>query len=120
MQYLVLIYSAESARPPAPSTPEEHAAMMAPWMAYGEAMSKAGVMVAGDALHPTETATTVCVENGETLITDGPFAETKEQLGGYYLIECANLDEAIGWAAKCPAVHYGRCEVRPVMDFSQA
>jgi hypothetical protein len=76
-------------------------------------------MVAGDALQPTQTATTVRVQDGETLTTDGPFAETKEQLGGYYLIEADSLDEAIEWAGKVPGARHGSVEVRPVMDFSQ-
>jgi hypothetical protein len=77
-------------------------------------------MKGGEALHPTSTATTVRVKNGKTVTTHGPFAETKEQLGGFYMIECNNLDEAIEWAAKCPGARVGSIEVRPVMDFSQA
>ena len=71
-------------------------------------------MVAGDALQPIETATTVRVRNDETLTTDGPFAETKEQLGGYYVLECENIDEALQYAAKIPTAEYGSIEVRPV------
>ena len=77
-------------------------------------------MRAGEALHPTSSATTVRVQNGKTVTTHGPFAETKEQLGGYYLVDCNNLDEAIEWAAKCPGARDGSIEVRPVVDFSQA
>ena len=76
--------------------------------------------MAGEALHPTSTATTVRVRDGRTLTTDGPFAETKEQLGGYYLVDCKNLDEAIQWAAKIPHASISSVEVRPVVDFSQS
>jgi hypothetical protein len=77
-------------------------------------------MLGGDALHPVSTATTVRVREGKTLTTDGPFAETREQLGGYYLINAENLDEAILWAAKIPSAAYGSIEVRPVMVFDGA
>ena len=76
--------------------------MMAAYMAYTKDMKEAGVLRAGDALEPTSTATTVRLRQGKTLVTDGPFAETKEQFGGYYLIECKDIDEATKWAAKCP------------------
>ena len=76
-------------------------------------------MLAGDALEPTETATTVRVQDDEVLTTDGPFAETKEQLGGYYLIEAGTLDEAIEWASKIPGARHGSVEVRPVMVFEE-
>jgi hypothetical protein len=88
--------------------------------AYTQELQRGGAMVAGDALQPTQTATTVRVQGGETLTTDGPFAETKEQLGGYYLIDADSLDEAIEWAGKCPAAHEGSVEVRPVMVFEGA
>ena len=76
-------------------------------------------MSAGEALHPTSTATTVRVRDGKTSTTDGPFAETKEQMGGYYVVDCKNLDEAIQWAAKIPQRRYRSIEVRPIVDFSQ-
>jgi hypothetical protein len=77
-------------------------------------------MAAGDALQPTMTATTVSQPNGgDALITDGPFAETREQLGGYYLLNVADLDEAIAWAKKCPGARTGKIELRPVMEFDQ-
>ena len=76
-----------------------------------------GTLLAGEALEMPETATTVKVRNGERLVTDGPFAETKEQLGGFYLVECKDLDEAIEWAAKIPGAQNGTIEVRPVMSF---
>ena len=109
MRYMLLIYENEKNDP----------GDIQAWFAYTEEMGKAGVMKAGDALHPTSAATTVRVKDGETVATDGPFAETREQLGGYYLIECADLDEAIGWAAKMPNADRGSIEIRPVMEFDQ-
>ncbi len=118
MQYLILIYSDEKAGTNVPK--EELDAWMGEYNAYTEALGKAGVMKGGEALHPTSAATTVRVQNGKKVTTHGPFAETKEQLGGFYLLDCKNLDEAIEWAAKCPGARVGSIEVRPVMDFSQA
>jgi len=118
MQYLLLIYSDEKAD--ANVSKEEMDAWMGEYLAYTEAMRKSGVYKGGEALHPTSAATTVRVQNGKKVTTHGPFAETKEQLGGYYLLDCKNLDEAIEWAAKCPGARVGSIEVRPVMDFSQA
>jgi hypothetical protein len=117
MQYLLLIYGEEQAG--ANMSKEEMDTMMGEYNAYTEALQQAGVMLGGEALHPTAAATTVRVQNGKRLTTHGPFAETKEQLGGYYAIDCANLDEAIEWAAKCPGARGGSIEVRPVVDFSQ-
>ncbi len=93
--------------------------MMDEYNAYTEAIRGAGILSAGEALHPTSSATTVRVQGGKRVTTHGPFAETKEQLGGFYLIDCKNLDEAIEWAAKCPGALTGSIEVRPVVDFSQ-
>ncbi len=118
MQYLLLIYSNEQIE--ASRTPGEMDAWMGEYTAYTEALRKAGVMAGGEALHPTSAATTVRVQNGKQVTTHGPFAETKEQLGGFYLLNCNNLDEAIDWAAKCPGARIGSIELRPVMDFSQA
>jgi hypothetical protein len=79
------------------------------------------VFESGDGLQPTATATTVRVRNGERLLTDGPFAETKEQLGGFYIVDCKDLDEAISWAERIPSLpHYGAVEVRPIMEFGDA
>ena len=117
MQYLLLIYSDEKAG--ADMSKEAMDAVMGEYNAYTDALEKSGAMRAGDALHPTSSATTVRVQNGKTITTHGPFAETKEQLGGYYLVDCKNLDEAIEWAAKCPGARAGSIEVRPVVDFSQ-
>ena len=118
MQYLLLIYSDEKAG--ANATQADMDAMMSNYLAYTQALQKAGVYASGEALHPTAAATTVRLQNGKKVTTHGPFAETKEQLGGYYLLNCKNLDEAIEWGAKCPGAQVGAIEVRPVMDFSQA
>jgi hypothetical protein len=115
MRYLLTIYSDESRY--ATMTPEDGAKMMAEYGAFGEEAQAAGVLLGGEGLQPTATATTVRVRDGEALFTDGPFAETREQLGGYYLLECADLDEANRWAAKIPDAAVGAVEVRPVMDY---
>lgn len=117
MQYLLMIYTDE--KQDASMTKEQGEAIMAEYFAYTEAIRKSGVYKGGEALHPTSAATTVRVRDGKTLTTHGPFAETKEQLGGYYLVDCENLDQAIEWAAKIPGARVGSIEVRPVMDFSQ-
>jgi hypothetical protein len=101
------------------TTPEEFQAAARAWYGLGEEMRAAGVLLGNNGLSPTADATTVRVRNGETLITDGPFAETHEQLGGYYLVECADLDEALRWAAKIPTAQYGSVEVRPLNQWSQ-
>lgn len=116
MQYLFLLYSDESKAEEPPKDPAAFADYMAPWVAYTEALTEAGVMRGGEALLPTAMATTLSKKSGETMHTDGPFAETKEQLGGFYMVECKDLDEALAWAAKCPAADYGSVEVRPIMD----
>ena len=116
MHYAILIYSDEQAE--ANVSKEEMDAWMGEYYAYTQAMQTAGVYKGGEALHPTASATTVRVRDGKRATTHGPFAETKEQLGGFYLVEAANLDEAIDWAAKCPGARVGSIEVRPVMDFS--
>jgi hypothetical protein len=85
------------------------------YMEYTKALKASGVMLGGDALRPTSTATTIRIHDEETTVTDGPFAETTEQLGGYYLIDVENLDDALMWAKKCPGARYGSIEVRPVM-----
>jgi hypothetical protein len=112
MRYLILIYENEA------NTPTDEAEM-AKWFAYTERLKAAGVLRGGEALQPTSTATTVRQKNGKVISTDGPFAETKEQLGGFYMIECKDLDEAIKWAGQIPSVGRGSVEVRPIMEFSQ-
>ena len=108
MRYLLLIYGNEQASMEA--TEEEMQANMDAYNAFTKEVSEAGVMLGGEALHPSNTATTVRVRNGQTASTDGPFAETKEQLGGYYMVNCDNLDEAIKWAAKIPGAKHGSIE----------
>jgi hypothetical protein len=115
MKYLLTIYADESRY--ATMTPEDSAALMQAYGAFGTEAEAAGVLLGGEGLQPTATATTVRVRDGETLLTDGPFAETREQLGGYYLLDCADLDEANRWAAKIPDANGGAVEVRPVMDY---
>ena len=117
MQYLLLIYGDEKAG--ADMSKEAMDTMMTEYNTYTRDLEKSNVMRGGEALHPTSSATTVRVQNGKTVTTHGPFAETKEQLGGYYVVDCKNLDEAIEWAAKCPGARGGSIEVRPVVDFSQ-
>lgn len=112
MQYMILIYGDEKAMDG--MTEEQMQASYAEWMQYSKDMAAAGIMLGGASLKPIATATTVRVQNGKVATTDGPFAETKEQLGGYYLVECPTLDEAIKWAGKCPGAHYGSIEVRPL------
>ena len=113
MQYLLMIYSSEAQD--AAMNDAEKGQLYQAYGAFTEELKASGAMVAGDALESTETATTVRVREGGIQRTDGPFAETKEQLGGYYLIEAANLDEAIQWAAKIPSAKTGSIEVRPIM-----
>jgi hypothetical protein len=115
MRYLLTIYGDESGWNDV--TPEQAQEIMAAYGAFGEAAEKAGVLLGGEGLQPTSTATTVRVRNDEAITTDGPFAETREQLGGYYLLDCKDLDEAIGWAARIPGAQQGSVEVRPVMDY---
>ena len=115
MQYLMLIYSAES-DDPRPGTPDGNAFMQA-YMDYTQEVKDKDLMLGSNALQPISTASTVRVRDGKTQTTDGPFAETKEQLGGYYLLDCKDLDEAIEYAARIPSAKNGSVEVRPVMLF---
>ena len=112
MKYLALIYADEAAWQT--FSPEEQAAAYAQYGAFAEEARQAGVMVGGDELDATATATTVRVRGDETLVTDGPFVELKEALGGYYVLECGTIDEACTWAAKIPGASYGAVEVRQV------
>jgi hypothetical protein len=113
---MMLIYTPTEGGP----SPEQLQAEHPRWNAYTQALADAGVMVAGDALEGIDTATTVRERGGETVLTDGPFAETKEILGGYYLIDVPDLDAALKWAARIPSAPYGSVEVRPVMVFPEA
>lgn len=117
MRYLLTIYSDETAD--ANLSPADQQQEYGAYYAYTEELKGSGSYVGGEALHPTTTATTVRVRDGKLLTTDGPFAETKEALGGFYLVECKNLDEAIQWASKIPGALRGSIEIRPVVDFSQ-
>ncbi|HKD66530.1 MAG TPA: YciI family protein [Candidatus Binataceae bacterium] len=110
MQYMLLIYADEAIRP----GKAEMEKLMKDYMAFTQDIVKSGKFKAGDRLEPTTTATTVRVRDNKTLTTDGPFAETREQLGGYYLVEAKDLDEAIAIAARIPSARHGSVEVRPV------
>jgi hypothetical protein len=117
MKYLCLIYENERNWETMPK--EESEAVMGEYFAFTDGLRSSGRYVAGEALQPTQTATTVRVRGGKVSTTDGPFAETKEQLGGFYLVEANDLNEAIQIAARIPSARYGSIEVRPVVDFSQ-
>src|SRR5687768_11065909 len=112
MRYLCLIYDEEKMW--ATMSENEANAIMGEYFAFTDGVKKSGHYVAGEALQPTSTATSIRVRQGKTTTTDGPFAETKEQLGGYYLIDAADLDAALKWAAKCPGARHGCVEVRPL------
>jgi hypothetical protein len=112
MQYMLLIYSDPSAFES--MTEDDAKKAMAAYTAYSEALRQSGHHVAADRLKNTATATTVRVANGKTEVLNGPYAETKEQLGGYFLIDVPDLDAAISWAARCPGASHGSVEVRPV------
>ena len=112
MQYMLMIYSDESGRAKASKADTEK--MFAAYGAYTEALKKAGAMKDGNPLQGSSTASTVRVKDGKTKVLNGPYAESKEQLAGYYVIEVKDLDSALSWAAKCPGAQYGTMEVRPV------
>ena len=119
MKYMLLLYGDESRWEN--MSPEDSAEDMKRWSEYGEKVVESGVFIAGEGLAPTAAATTVRIEAGEVVHTDGPFAETREQLGGFYLLECPDLDAALGWAAQVPDLgEAGSVEVRPVMDYEAA
>ena len=117
MQYLLLIYQAELPAGAQPD-PDEMAAEFAAYDVFTRETRDRGQFIAGEALEPTPTATSVRVQDGRTVVTDGPFAETKEALGGFYLLECKDLDEAIEMAAKIPAAKRGTIEVRPIWTYT--
>jgi len=116
MKYMLLLYANESKMP---QTAEEQQAIAPAWYALGHELEAADVLRSNHGLDPITTATTVRVKDGKTLITDGPFAETHEQLGGYYVVDCKDLDEAIRWAERVPTATYGSVEVRPLNRWSQ-
>src|SRR5271155_835709 len=113
MTYMLLIYTPDIGRD---RTDEEWAEMVEPFIAYNEYVKASGYYVDGAPLAELSTATTVRLRDGKRILTDGPFAETKEFLGGFYMVDCPSLDEAIELAAACPAAAFGSIEVRPVMD----
>lgn len=115
MRYMLLIYSDEKAD--LQKSEAEQEVLLGRYYAFSEEVRANGTGQTGDALQPTATATTVRVKGGKTLTTDGPFAETKEQLGGFYILDCDNLDDAITMAAKIPAAEDGSIEIRPVLEF---
>ncbi len=119
MHYVLLIYGDESRA--VQMTPEQiqeaRAAVMPDWIALFQDLEQSGKLVDGNELSMSTDAKTVRIRDGQALVTDGPYAETKEALGGYFLLDCDNLDEAIEWAAKIPGAHRGSVEVRPVMNY---
>ncbi len=116
MKYILLIYSDEATNPvPGTDTFNDY---LARFGAFSKEVEDAGVFVAGEPLESVTNASTVSIRDGSTSVTDGPFAETKEQLGGFYILDCPNLDVALEYAAKIPAAEHGRIEVRPVLDLS--
>jgi hypothetical protein len=119
MKFLLLLYGDEARW--SNLSPEESADSMKLWTAYGQELVDRGAFIAGEALQPTPTAKTVRIQSGEVVHTDGPFAETREQLGGFYMLECKDFDEALDWAAKVPELDGGgSVEVRAVMDYEAA
>jgi len=118
MEYIVLIYGSEKGWSSLSKAEAER--MYAEYRTYSEDLAKAGVLRGGSELKPTTSATTVRVRGGKRQVTDGPFAETKEQLGGFYLIDVPNLEAALDWAARCPSARDGSIEVRPLVKGGQA
>jgi hypothetical protein len=118
MQYLLMIHTDEKAMLASPK--EQTEGRLAAYGAYMKAMSEAGVSLGGQRLRPTSTATTVRVKNGKTQVLNGPYAEVREQLGGYFLIDAPDLDAAISWAARCPGAEDGAIEVRPIWEMNEA
>jgi len=112
MQYMLLLHADENQF--AKMTPTQQQEGYAAYLAYADALREAGAYVAGERLRSASTATTVRVKDGQTQVLDGPFMETKEQIGGYFLIEAEDLDVALAWAARCPGARHGVVEVRPI------
>jgi hypothetical protein len=115
MKFMLLLWGDESQWEGA--SQEEAAAEMGRWEDYSAQLVAAGAMVSGEGLQPSATSRTLRIENGERVVTDGPFAETKEALGGFYVIECASIEDALEWASKVPSAERGATEVRPVIDY---
>jgi hypothetical protein len=112
MQYLLMLYVSEAGW--TKLTPAEQEQGVAAYRAYTEALTKAGVLTGSNRLQPSSAATTVRIADGKPQVLDGPYADSKEQVGGYYLIDVADLDAAISWAARCPAAGHGIVEIRPL------
>ena len=117
MQYILMIYQNEAAYKAMQGKPEGKE-LHAAYGAYTQALIKAGIMNGGDQLKDSSSATTVRIDGGKTKVLDGPYAETKEQLAGYYIIDVPDADTALSWAAKCPGASYGAMEVRPIVMMS--
>jgi hypothetical protein len=114
MKYILMDYVGEAGWPQLTKAEQEH--WLGAYIAYTEAMAKAGVLKNSTGLQPTSTATTVRTANGKTQVLDGPYADSKEQLGGFHIIDVADLDAALAWAARCPTALHGVVEVRPIME----
>ena len=114
MKYLLMIYSSEAAEDAMP--PSEMGTILQAYGAYTDAMVKAGALQSGERLRPVADATSVRVRNGKSEVLNGPYADTQEQLGGYYVIDVPDLDAALVWAARCPSSAYGTIEVRPIWE----
>lgn len=117
MKYMLMLAHPEEAAP-APDSPEGQAEFAA-WMRFTQELAESGQLVASDPLQPRATATTVRVRDGQQLLSDGPFAETKETVSGYYVVDVDDLDAALAWAARIPNVHYGSVEVRPIREVAR-
>jgi hypothetical protein len=116
MKYILMTWVNENGWSKMTKAEQEQGA--AAYMAYGEALKKAGALAGSNRLQPTSAATTVRIANGKSQVLDGPYVDSKEQLGGYFLIDVADLDAAISWAARCPAAGHGVVEVRPIWDMA--
>jgi hypothetical protein len=117
MKFMLLLWGDESQWEG--MSEEDMATDMQRWDDYTNQLVAAGAMVSGEGLTPSAASKVLRVEGGERVVTDGPFAETKEQLGGFYVVECGSMDEALEWAAKLPSLDYGFVEVRPVLDYEE-
>ena len=117
MKYMLMTWVNENGWDKMTKAEQEQGA--AAYMAYGEALTKAGALAGSNRLQPTSAATTVSVANGKSQVLDGPYVDSKEQLGGYFLIDVPDLDAAISWAARCPAAGHGVVEVRPIWDMQR-
>ena len=114
MQYMLLIHTDDT--PYRTATPDQLEQMLGVYFAYNEALKKAGVLVKGDELAPAKSAAIVRTRDGKSQVLDGPFAEVKEQLAGFYIVDVQNLDEALKWAERCPGASHGSVEVRAIVD----